>query len=669
MNGELSREIFGNLDDTSRKIFYVLAFLSSAVFAWGVWRRVRLWQRGQPDKERIDWSRAFHNIFTRVLAQRTLRGTRPKASLAHRMLFLGFLALCIGTILVGLEHYGVLAFGQDAQITLGNGEEISKPLFHKGTYFVIYEITLDTFGLLMIGGAVWFARRRMRGDSTMEHRTADWLVLTSLIMLGVTGYLIEGLRIIRENTPMPGISFVGFGCSKVFAAAGVGKTNVNSIHFGLWWFHSVVAFGFIAALPFCRLAHAIAGILSLAATPRPLGHMEPIAMGEVEETGEVGAGRLEQFPRRELLRLDACVSCGRCEDMCPAHEAGKPLSPRDLVQDLRGHMKAIAPVELHGETIGAETLWACTTCNACNDICPLGVRPVDYITDMRRHLIGEGELRGAPVTSLQKMQRSGNPWGLPSEDRLDWAKGLGVPTVKDNPDFDVLYWVGCSAAYDRRTMKVARAVAQLLQRAEVNFAVLGAEERCTGESARRMGDEFLFQELATSNIETFSRHGVKKIVTHCPHCLNSLRQDYPQFEGHYEVTHHTQFLGELVSAGKLKATAVMNEKVTYHDPCYLARVNGITESPRTLLPQNLEEMPRHGCQTACCGAGGGRMWFDDPASERIGAGRVTEALDTGAHTVAVSCPFCLTMMTDGIAAKKPEVKVCDVAELMIDENG
>ena len=390
-------------------------------------------------------------------------------------------------------------------------------------------------------------------------------------------------------------------------------------------------------------------------------------MEEVEETGEVGVGRLEQFTRRDLLRLNACVSCGRCEDLCPAHEAGKPLSPRDLVQDLRMHMEGAAPAVLHGETIGAETLWACTTCNACNDICPLGVRPADYITDLRRHLIGEGELRGAPATSLQKMQRAGNPWGLPAQDRLTWADGLDVPTVADNPDFDVLYWVGCSAAYDRRTMKVARAVAQLLQRAKVNFAVLGPEERCTGESARRMGDEFLFQELAATNIETFTKHNVKKIVTHCPHCLNSLRQDYPQFAGHYEVIHHTQFLGELVAANKLKAVAVMSESVTYHDPCYLARVNGITEAPRALLPE-ITEMPRHGCQTACCGAGGGRMWFDDPAEERIGTGRITEALDTGAQTVAVSCPFCLTMMTDGIAAKNDQVKVRDVSELMLEEN-
>jgi Fe-S oxidoreductase/nitrate reductase gamma subunit len=658
MTEDLSREIFGNLDDSSQKIFYALAFISCAIFAWGIWRRVKLWQRGRPDSQRIDWYAVFQNLLSRALAQRNLRGTRSKASFAHRMLFWGFLALFIGTILVGIEHYGASIIGKKA----------TEPLFHKGVYFVIYEITLDTFGLLMIGGAVWFALRRMRGDSSMEHRTADWLVLSSIIVLGVTGYLIEGLRIIREATPMPGISFVGYGCSKVFSSAGVNQGNVSSIHFGLWWFHSIIAFGFIAALPFCRLAHAIAAVFSLASSPRPLGQMEPVTMEEVEETGEIGVARLEQFTRSDLLRLDACVSCGRCEDMCPAHEAEKPLSPRSLVQDLRGHMEASSPGPLHGETIDAQTLWACTTCNACNDICPLGVRPADYITDLRRHLIGEGELRGAPAASLQKMQRAGNPWGLPAQDRLTWAEGLNVPTVQDNPDFDVIYWVGCSAAYDRRTMKVARAVAQLLQRAQVNFAVLGPEERCSGESARRMGDEFLFQELAAANIETFTRHNVKKIVTHCPHCLNSLRQDYPQFDGHYEVVHHTQFLGELVAAGKLMAAAVMNGNVTYHDPCYLARVNGITDAPRNLLPDNLKEMPRHGCQTACCGAGGGRMWFDDPATERIGSGRITEAFNTGAKTVAVSCPFCLTMMTDGIAAKDETVEVRDVAELMADEN-
>ena len=658
MTEGLSREIFGNLGETSKAIFYVLAFFSSSVFTWGVWQRIKLWRRGRPSTEHIDWRAAIRNIRTRALAQRSLHGARPKASFAHRMLFWGFFALLIGTILVGIEHYGSALAGNEA----------NEPLFHKGVYFIIYEITLDTFGLLMIGGAMWFAFRRMRRDSSIEHRTADWLVLSSIIVLGVTGYLIEGLRIIREDTAMPGISYVGYGCSKLFATAGVNQANVSSVHFNLWWAHSIIAFGFIAALPFCRLAHAIAAVFSLATTPRPLGQMEPITIEEVEQTGEVGVGRLEQFTQRDLLRLDACVSCGRCEDMCPAHEANKPLSPRDLVQDLRKHMEASCPSSLHGETIGAETLWACTTCNACNDICPLGVRPADYITDLRRHLIGEGELRGAPATSLQKMQRTGNPWGLPEQDRLTWAEDLNISTVQDNPDFDVLYWVGCAAAYDPRTMKVARAVAQLLQLADVNFAVLGPEERCSGESARRMGDEFLFQELAATNIETFTRHNVKKIVTHCPHCLNSLRQDYPQFDGHYEVVHHTQFLEELTAAGKLTAATTSDETVPYHDPCYLARVNGITEAPRTLLPNSLKEMPRHSCQTACCGAGGGRMWFDDPATERTGSGRITEALNTGSKTVAVSCPFCLTMMTDGITAKDATVKVCDIAELMMNEN-
>ena len=251
------------MGETSKTIFYALAAVSSGVFAWGVWRRVKLWRRGRPDNEPIKWREAFQNIRNRALAQRALRGARPKASFAHRILFWGFLVLFIGTILVSIEHYSAAALGREA----------TDPLFHKGVYFVIYEITLDTFGLLMIGGAVWFARRRMRADSSMEHRTADWLVLASLIILGVTGYFIEGLRIIRESTPMPGISFVGYGFSKIFVAAGVGKSNVDSIHFGLWWFHSVVAFGFIAALPFCRLAHAIAAVFSLATTPKPLGQM------------------------------------------------------------------------------------------------------------------------------------------------------------------------------------------------------------------------------------------------------------------------------------------------------------------------------------------------------------------------------------------------------------
>jgi Fe-S oxidoreductase len=286
------------------------------------------------------------------------------------------------------------------------------------------------------------------------------------------------------------------------------------------------------------------------------------------------------------------------------------------------------------------------------------------------------------------MQRSGNPWGLPADERMSWAEGLNVPLVSEVEDFEIVYWVGCAAAYDRRIQKVARAVVQLLQAAEVKFVVLGPEERCTGESARRMGDEFLFQELAASNIATLSKYPIKKIVTHCPHCLNSFKHDYPQFyeefgagdDFHFEAVHHTQYLSELLAAGRLvipenaEAANADAELLTYHDPCYLARVNGITESPRELIQLTLPEeavveLARCGENTACCGAGGGRMWFDDESVERTGGGRVDEVIESKVKTLAVSCPFCLTMMSDGLAAREAGIEVRDVAELLLEALG
>jgi len=297
------------------------------------------------------------------------------------------------------------------------------------------------------------------------------------------------------------------------------------------------------------------------------------------------------------------------------------------------------------------------------------------ITDMRRNLIGEGALRGSPATALQKTERAGNPWGLSSSDRLAWAAGLDVPLVSEHPDFEILYWVGCAAAYDRRVQKVARSVVRLLQAANVNFAVLGPEERCTGESARRMGDELLFQQLAEKNVETLSRRGVRRIVAHCPHCVNSLRHDYPHVGGQYEVIHHSQLLAELVDEGRLPPMAIDDgdsSAMTYHDPCYLARANGITAPPREVLAAArggaerlpIVELPRNKSQTSCCGGGGGRMWFDDAVAQRVGQGRIHEIAASGAQTVAVSCPFCLIMLGDGLAAEAPDVRVRDIAEVL-----
>jgi Fe-S oxidoreductase len=295
------------------------------------------------------------------------------------------------------------------------------------------------------------------------------------------------------------------------------------------------------------------------------------------------------------------------------------------------------------------------------------------ITDMRRHLIGEGALRGSPATALQKTDRVGNPWGMSPNERMAWAAGLDVPLAGENPNFELLYWVGCAASYDRRAQKIARNTVRLLQAADINFAVLGPEERCTGESARRMGDELLFQQLAEQNVATLSRRGVRRIVSHCPHCVNSLRNDYPQAGGAYEVVHHSQLLAELVEAGRLPAPPQSDHNgvpIAYHDPCYLARASGVTEEPRAVVAASVHgdlpiiELPRNRQNTACCGGGGGRMWFDDPPAQRVGQGRITEITASGAGAVAVSCPFCLIMLADGLAATRPDVRVRDISELL-----
>lgn len=684
---ELTREIYGNIGPLAKALFYLCAFTSLGIFAYGVWKRWRLWQLGVDRGERIDWKASAQALVTRVLSQKTVRsGTRSKkAGRFHTLLFAGFVVLFIGTCLVAVEEYGHLLFGSEGS-----------NLFHKGLYFVLYELFLDTFGLLYTVGAAWFLMRMIKngGGDRIAYRQSDYFLITALFLIGLSGFWLEALRLIREDTPYPWISYVGNSFALLFRALGVDSHNVGLVHFLVWWGHGLLVFAFIASFPFTRLLHVIAGSWNLCLVRTKAGSMIPVTLEELEETGKVGVEFLQDFSRRQLMSLDACVACGRCTEACPAWEAGKPLSPLDVVQDLRRHMNQVGPLlqearrngrgeaedkalaaapKLHGDVISAETLWACTTCNACHEVCPLDVSPVNLITDLRRFLIGDGALSGPPATALQKVQRSGNPWGLPTRERFHWAEGLDVPTVQTNPDFKVLYWIGCSASYDRRIQKVAHAVVKLLKLAGVNYATLGPEERCTGEFARRMGDEFLFQESAEQNIAVLNKYEVSTIITHCPHCLNSLRQDYPQFGGDYEVLHHTQFLSQLILTGQLKvegnALLTPEGSITYHDPCYLARINGISDEPRDLITaaaglKSLREMDRNRAASSCCGAGGGRMWFDDEPDQRIGRSRIQEALHTKATTVAVSCPFCLTMMSDGIAANTDQVQVKDIAELL-----
>ena len=675
-----TRETFGNIPNGSVFAFYCLTVLTMAVFAWGLWRRFKLWRQGVPIPVRELLVGNFRQVCARLkprlrqlltdgLGQKRVRG-RGLPTWAHLALFAGFMTLLLGTTLLEIDHLAAM---------------VSSALhFHKGIYYVIYEFTLDVFGLLFLAGCLLFAFRRLQRPASVGHRATDWYVIGSFLAIGITGYLVEGLRIVWQHPTGIGAhcSPIGLWVSGCFS--GLTETSARSAHLALWWVHALLVFGFIASIPYTRLFHTIAGPLNLFFARPELGKMVPVTMEEVEKTERIGVSAVTHFDQQQLLSLDACMECGRCEEACPAFATSKPLSPKKLIQDLKFLMSwnlaqipgSGAPRALHDETIEIETLWSCTTCSACARVCPVRVDPVTLVTDLRRNRVGDGALSGTAATALRRMQSSGNPWGLPAVDRANWAEGLGVPTVKDNPGFEVLYWVGCAGSYDRRAQKVTRAVVKLLQRASVNFAILGTEEKCTGDSARRLGDEFLFQELAQANIATFAKYNVRRILTQCPHCLNTLLKDYPQFGGQYEVLHHTQFLQQLIAEGRLpiSANGTSTDSLTYHDPCYLARVNNIHDAPRSLLRSvngatgsstvRFREMSRCREKTFCCGAGGGRMWMEEEPQKRVSTVRAREALATGAKTVAVGCPFCLTMITDGVAAQADSAQVLDVAEIL-----
>lgn len=682
-----TRETFGNIPQSAQVVFYLLTVVTMVVFAYGLWRRFKLWRQGVPIGVRELIRGNLQQICSRLkpglgrllaegLGQKRVRG-RGLPTWAHLSLFAGFMMLFLGTTLLELDHIAGW---------------ISHSLkFHHGTYYVIYELTLDVFGLLFLAGCVLFFWRRTRRPASVGHRATDWYVIGSFLAIGITGYLVEGLRLAWQQPS--GIaahcSPVGLWISHWFG--GMSEAGARLAHQFVWWIHAVLVFGFIASIPYTRLLHIIVGPLNLFFARPELGRLTPITMEEVEQTERIGVAAIEQFNQQQLLSLDACMECGRCEEACPAFATEKPLSPKRVVQDLKDLMTLNLTADvtphpdplpsegrgivratkrsLHDDTIHIETLWSCTTCNACARVCPVRIDPVTLLTDMRRNRVGEGALSGTAATALRRMQSSGNPWGLPAAERANWAEGMGAPTVKENPEFELLYWVGCAGSYDRRAQRVARAMVKLLKHAHVNFAILGREEKCTGESARRLGDEFLFQELAQANIATLGKYNVRRIVTHCPHCLNSLLQDYSQFGGHYEVIHHTQLLEQLIAAGRFKFEAAPADggAITYHDPCYLARVNGIHDAPRGVLTSTrggLSEMPRNREKTFCCGAGGGRMWMEEDPKKRVCTVRANEALDTGARTVAVGCPFCLTMISDGVAARTDAARVLDVAEIL-----
>ena len=679
--------------------FWVLAFYTiiPMLLIWGSLRfayRIRNWERGAPDKRKTTRKNVKQRLadYRAGVYMRTLLRDSA-AGLMHSMMYFGFLILLGVTTVLEIDHQMPPALK-----------------FLHGDVYRGYAAVGDFAGLMFTGGVLWAIVRRyvqrpyrIRIKSKPEHA----IILGVLLTLGVSGFGAEMFRIAQGQAAGVNLdhekwSFVGYPLAQLVNGA---SPDVLTTWHQAWWLGHVAAFiAFLVILPVTMLRHIFTSPLNmyLKDRDRPKGAMK--AMPNLTETSleTFGAHVVEDFTWKQLLDLDACTMCGRCTSVCPAHATGKPLDPREIVLKSGEVMAATAahapggkvspPIGVDSEiTISAnslferittEEIWSCTSCKACDEICPVNIEILDKILDMRRYLaLMESDFPAELGNAYRAMENQGNPWGMNQGERGDWAKDLDVQVLDPGAAFnhEYLYWVGCAGSFDDKNKKVTQSMAKLLKRAGVDVAILGPSEMCTGDSARRSGNEYLFQMLAMPNIEMLNGMGVRKIITQCPHCFNTLANEYPQLGGMYEVIHHSQLLEHLIDSGKLDVSnATLEERITYHDSCYLGRHNDVYLAPRNVVSSikgvDVVEMPRNGTQGMCCGAGGARMWMEETIGTKVNDERAAEAISTGASRVATACPFCYIMLDDGVKGagkEEHEVKVADIAIHLLDalENG
>ena len=671
-------------------LFMTLALLFSlGLFAYSANHRWRLMRVGPADLR-------FDNIGQRI--SRTLRfafgqARMPRykgAGVAHIMIFFGFLVLLLRSLILFARgftdnpQFGYWIF------------EVGTPLGN------LYGLIKDVFiAVVIVGTLVFFYYRLIAKPKRMSFSGEALLILGIIFVMMVADVLYDGANIEHIAGNVEGAEHhawaepLGSLIAPMMKGASPGALAFWR-HLGFWT-HSLLVLIFLNILPYTKHFHIITAIPNVffqpLGAPGRLSEMEDLE-GMVEREETLGIRRIDQWGNKAILDFYTCTECGRCTDFCPANKTGKLLSPKQLTIDLRNflyrHRPALiaasnakpnadgegepAPhqVDLVPEVVKPEVLWACTTCRACEQECPVFISYVDKIVDLRRYLVQEGgEFPEQLQTAFRGMETSGTPYNLPADDRMNWAQGLDVPLMSDGPDVDLLFWVGCAAAFDDRAKKVARATAQLMKTAGVKFACLGPEEQCTGDAARRAGNEFLFQTMAQMNIETLNGYNVKRIVTLCPHCYNTLAHEYPDFGGRYEVIHHADFLLELVRRGQLQPTGRVKATVTFHDSCYLGRYNEIYDSPREMLGSipgvRLVEPAEMRDRGMCCSAGGAQMWKEEEAGDtKISFARTNQLVETGAEVIASACPFCMRMFTDGINLQDIEgIEQLDIAELLL----
>lgn len=674
-------------------VIYPLSLVFLGVMAYGFYRRfLRYGIRPQAalaelvaDAKETGVARLRNVVSLGLLHKKITR--RPFAGAFHWFIYGGMLLLTLGTMTVALQ--------QDLLSHIG------VTVLKNGTYF-FFEFALDTAALFFVAGCLMALGRRLLAKPDSLENTRDAVpVLLLLLFLGVSGLLLEGMRLAAHPVAWGGYSYVG----SIFAAF-VPAAAVPSAYPVLWWVHLFAALTMLAIVPFTKLFHIVAIPVHLfletigvpkAKLSMPFNLMEMAEDDDAEP--QMGIATVKDLDWKRCLELDACINCGRCERVCPAHVAGRELSPRLLVQGLKKTLQA-PPVSLgmkraeasdlvldedsveEGEgadvftdgVITENAAWSCLNCGACMEECPASIHHVEYTLDLRRHLFSKGEIMDKQAALLSAVERNGNPYAMPSYERMEWLLDDGIPDIEDNPDADYIFWVGCAGAYGQRNQEVTRAILRVLQAAGVNFAIL-AEEKCCGEVVKRLGEEGRFQLLAMENVQYLEPYADKTFLTACPHCYNTLLHEYKDFGLELKVIHHTELFAQLMKEGKLALNAhdAKLAHIAYHDPCNLGRMNGIYDAPRTVIQDvpgaALVEPEKCRDMSFCCGAGGGNAWFNVPEKEKISSLRLREICES-AHpdVLAVACPYCLAMFDDAVKTEgmEKELAVKDIAELIAD---
>jgi Fe-S oxidoreductase len=699
MNEQITRPILWNVPVAFEVIMYGLLVLLIATFAYQGVHWFRIIRLGAPD-DRFD-----HPIRRALLAIRDAIGqgyvVRESWGWMHYAFYVSFVGLFIGTTIVAIN-----SDVRDLFALFG------VPLyFYYGDFYLWFKAAMDTFFLMLIvgvlaAGARRFVRRPQPLDpppqekvlDNLENRLGYWFPLLMLVLVSITGLMLEGARI---NANPPGFvewAYIGRRAGAIEGALGAGVT----FHRWLWIVHVIFVYGLLFAFPLSKLRHFMFATANLYfRNLGPRGRLAPIKDFENAET--FGVSQVEQYTWKQMLDMAACLECGRCTINCPTVNTGKPLNPKYLVIEQREHLLDKAPALIAARAAAAANgdgavpalnyqgpdmvtevatepvIWGCTTCGWCEEGCPVGIEHIQRIVDIRRHLVlMESRFPQEATGAFKGIENQGNPWGLAQEKRADWAKGLEIPEMaelEDPTDIDVMYWVGCAGSYDERNQRVSRSFASLMKQAGVRFAILGKEETCTGDPARRLGNEYLYATVAALNIETLNRYKPRRIVTQCPHCFHNLKNEYSDFGGNYDVIHEGEFIDELIKAGRLRPHTKVPQRITYHDPCYMARHNRKWQGARDALGAipgaELAEIDQSKERTFCCGAGGGCMWKEEQEGTRINQKRFDQLNEAKPETIAVGCPFCMTMMEDAVKSRSLEesMRVRDLAELIAESTG